>query len=457
LDLIIKGGTVVTAKKVVHLDVGIVGERIAALGSGLSGDHVIDASGCYVFPGFIDAHVHLEMRVGDIVSTDDWESGTLAAACGGTTTVIDFTENMRGDDLADGVRARRAMADGRVYIDYALHLTLSDVNEPNLRHLVTLANAGYTSAKIYTTYEGLRLDDEEILHALAVAGEQGVLTLVHTENHHAIAYLTAKLLSEGKTAPRYHPLSRPPLVEAEAANRVAILARLVNAPICIAHLTCVETLDALRRARARGQPIYAEVCPQHLLLSEGEYDRPGFEGAKFVLTPPLRPARHLGPLWEALAAGELDIVSTDHCPWYFATHKIRGRDSFAKIPNGAAGIETRVPLLYTEGVGKGRLSLARFVDACATRPARLYGLYPRKGTIAVGSDADIVIFDPVREVTLRQADLHQRVDYCPFEGYTVRGYPRIVLCRGRIIVRDGEVLGEKGWGQFIPRKKHRPL
>ena len=457
MDLAIKGGTVVTEQQAIPLDVGIVGERIVALGADLSGAQVIDASGCYVFPGFIDAHVHLEMRVGDLVSTDDWETGTLAAACGGTTTVIDFTENLRGDDLAEGVRARRAMADGRACVDYSLHLTLSDADPKSLKQLPILAEAGYTSAKVYTTYEGLRLDDGEILRVLAAAGEQGVLTLAHTENHRAIAYLTERLLAEGKTTPMHHPLSRPPLVEGEAANRVAILARLVNAPICVAHLTCVETLEAVRRARARGQSVYAEVCPQHLLLSESAYNRPGLEGAKFVLAPPLRPESHLGPLWKALASGEVDIVSTDHCPWHFATKRVRGRDSFARIPNGAPGIETRVPLLYSEGVGKGRLSLTRFVTVCATRPARLYGLYPRKGVIRVGSDADIVVFDPEREVTLRQVDLHQRVDYCPFEGHTVRGYPRTVLCRGRIIVSDGEAVGEKGWGRFIHRNRYRPL
>jgi len=452
MDWVIKNGTVVTAEGTRITDVGIQGERIAALGSDLQGNRVIEAAGHYVFPGFIDAHVHLQMVIGDIVTGDDFATGTVAAACGGTTTVIDFTDNCRGQDLVEWLDKRRGQADGYAAVDYALHLTLADASPNTLRQLPALARAGYASAKLYTTYDGIRLEDREFLTLLAAARDCGMLPMVHTENDHAIAYLTAQLLAQGHTAPRYHAQSRPALVEAEAANRVLILAQLVNSPLYIAHLTCRETLEAVRAARQRGQQVYAETCPQYLFLSQDDYDRPGFEGAKFVLSPPLRDKANWDVLWPALAQGELQVVSTDHCPWSYETQKVRGRDSFARIPNGAPGIETRVPLLFSEGVGKGRLSLQRFVDVCATGPARLFGLYPRKGTIAVGSDADLVIYDPHKEVTLSYRDLHQRVDYCPYEGRTVQGYPRTVLLRGQVIVEDGQFVGRTGQGRLVPRQ-----
>jgi dihydropyrimidinase len=450
MDCVVKGGTVITPDGVVGADVAIAGEKIAAIGTGLEGQRIIDAQGHYVFPGFVDGHVHLQMDVGDITSTDDFTSGTIAAACGGTTTVVDFTCNFRGDDLLEGTAARRAVADPRVAVDYTLHLTLADASERTLAQLSHLAREGYASAKMYTTYQGLNLSDGEMLRLLAGTRDCGILPMVHTENHDAIAYLTAELLRQGKTAPRYHPLSRPPLVEAEAANRVATLAQLVDAPVYIAHLTCRETLDAVRSARQRGQRIYAETCPQYLFLSEDDYNRPAFEGAKYVLSPPLRNRANWDVLWEALADGGLQVVSTDHCPWYFETQKVRGRDSFAQIPNGAPGVETRVPLLFSAGVDEGRLSLQRFVDVCAANPARLFGLYPQKGAVAVGSDADLVIYDPRREVTLSVQSLHQRVDYCPYEGHAVRGYPRTVLLRGKVIVEDGQFMGAAGQGKFVP-------
>jgi dihydropyrimidinase len=450
VDCVVKNGTVVTPDGVVDADIAIAGEKVAAIGAGLEGEQVVDARGHYVLPGGVDAHVHLQMDVGDITSTDDFTTGTIAAACGGTTTVIDFTCNFRGDDLLEGTTARRAEADERVAVDYTLHLTLADISERTLAQLAELAGEGYASAKFYTTYPGLHLSDEEMLRLLAATRDCGVLPMVHTENHDAIAYLTAELLRQGKTAPRYHPLSRPPPVEAEAANRVATLAQLVNAPVYIAHLTCREALEAVRRARQRGQQIYAETCPQYLFLSEDDYQRPGFEGAKYVLSPALRSRANWDVLWQGLADGELQVVSTDHCPWHYETHKVRGRDSFAEIPNGAPGIETRVPLVFSAGVVEGRLSLQQFVDVCSANPARLLGLYPQKGAIAVGSDADLVIYDPHREVTLSAESLHQRVDYCPYEGHVVRGYPRTVLLRGKVIVEDGQFVGKAGQGRFVP-------
>ncbi len=450
MDLVIKNGTIVTALDIYQADIGVEGEKIALIGHGLSGREVVDATGYYVLPGFVDAHVHLSLPVGDMVSSDDFTTGTIAAACGGTTTVLDFITPEPGQSLREATVARRKEADGQVAIDYGLHLTAIDAMPETLEALPELAAQGYTSLKLYTTYD-MRLDDDQFLCLLAAALECELLPLVHTENHAAIEYLKARLLAAGKTEPRYHPLSRPPVVEAEAANRVLALAGLTGTPICIAHLTCRETLAAVESARARGQAVYAEVCPQHLLLSIDDYDRPGFEGAKFVLSPPLRDRSHWQPLWQALANGGLQAVSTDHCPWTFAEQKQRGRDDFTQIPNGAPGIETRVPLIYSEGVGKGRLSLNRFVEVCATGPARLFGLYPQKGTIAVGSDADLVLWDRNKEYQLTKENLHMNVDYSPYEDITVKGYPALVLQRGKVIVEDNEFVGEVGAGQFLKR------
>jgi alanine racemase len=296
------------------------------------------------------------------------------------------------------------------------------------------------------------VNDEEMLDLMAVAANCGVLPIVHAENHWMIEYLKKKLLAEGKTEPRYHPHSRPPLAEAEAANRVIALAQLTECPVYLAHLTCWESLEVVRRVQAQGQRVYGEVCTQHLILSEEEYERPGFEGAKFVLSPPLRNKSNWDPLWQALATGTLQVISTDHCPWMFATHKQRGRNDFTQIPNGAPGIETRLPLIYHFGVNGGRLSINKFVELVSTAPARLFGLWPRKGTIAVGSDADVVIFDPHQERTLTAENLHTNVDYSPYEHITVRGYPVMTIARGRVIVKDNEFVGQVGAGEFVERK-----
>ena len=453
LDLVIRNGVVVTEARARRIDVGIRDGRIVALDEGLPEAPSLDASGCYVFPGFLDPHVHLRLRVGDLVSTDDFASGTVAAACGGVTTVADFTGNSRGDDLAEAVHARRAEAEGRLAVDLALHLTLADASEATLKALPRLAAAGYTSAKLYTTYAGLRLDDGEVLRILAACREHGILPLVHAENHDAVAFLTARLLAEGCTAPRYHPASRPSLVEAEGANRALTLAALAEAPLYLAHVTCRETLLAIAQARARGQQVVAETCPQYLVLSSDRYELPGFEAAKYVCTPPLRPPGQPDALWAALAKGELQIISTDHCPWNYQLEKQLGRQAFPQIPNGLPGIETRIPLLYGLGVALGRLTLERLAAVCAAEPARALGLYPQKGTIAVGADADLAILDPVGTTTLRAANLHQQVDYCPFEGWTVPGRLVATISRGEIIVKEGEFVGELGRGQLLARQR----
>jgi dihydropyrimidinase len=451
MDLVIKNGTIVTASDIYRADLGIREGKVALIGRDIYADEVIDASGKYVFPGFVDPHVHLQMTIGEITSTDDFVTGTIAAACGGTTTIIDFVDPKPGESLQEAARKRREQADGRVAIDYGLHLTATNALPQTLAELPILAEEGYTSLKLYTTYPALMVEDGELLRLLKAAKSFGILPVVHTENHQAVEFLKQELLDEGKIEPRYHPRSRPPLVEAEAANRVLALAGLVDCPVYIAHLTCLETLEIVEIARRRGQEVYVEVTPNHLLLSEEEYERPGFEGAKFILSPPLRGKRNLDALWLGLADGRVQVVSTDHCPWNFAVEKQLGRGDFTKIPGGMPGIETRIALLFSEGVGKGRISLNRFVDVCSTLPAKLFGLYPRKGTIVIGSDADIVIFDPDKEVTLSCKDLHQNVDYCPFEGWRVRGYPDIVIAKGKVIFREGEFVGEVGAGEFLER------
>ena len=457
LDLVVQNGTVVTAGDIYRADVGIAGERIAALGEGLRGQRVLDAQGMYVMPGFVDAHVHMQLPAGGLVSADDFRSGTVAAACGGTTTIVDFVTPGRGQPLREALAARRAEADGQVAVDYALHLTAVDAAPQTLDALPALAGEGYTTLKMYTTYPGLRLDDGEMLAVMEACREAGILPLVHAENDQAIAYLRTRLLAQGQTGPAQHPHSRPPLVEVEAVHRALALAGLASTPVYLVHLSCAGSLAALQAARARGQVACAEVCVQHLLLSDQAYRLPGFEGAHFVLAPPLRPAAHQAALWRALADGVLDVVSTDHCPWTRA-QRARGRDDWTQIPNGIPGVETRVPLMFQEGVHAGRLSLQRMVDVCATAPAQWMGLYPRKGTVAVGSDADLVLLDPSQAWTLHAGQLHQNVDHCPYEGWQGHGRPHTVLLRGQVIVRAGEFVAgesvaEAAGGTFLPRRR----
>ena len=452
MDLVIKEGVVVTASEAVEADVGIEGGKIVAVGKGLDAPVKLKAQGCYIFPGFIDVHVHLQMPVGDIVSADDFFTGTVAAACGGTTTVLDFAEAHGSQSLSQAVEERRRQADGQVVVDYSLHLTGNRADGQFLQEVAELAEQGYTSLKIYTTYPGLMVDDGQILKLLETCREAGVLPIVHAENHHMIEHMKERLLREGQTSPRYHPISRPCLAEAEAAQRVLALSALTRTPVYFVHLSCTETLEAVRLARSRGQEVYAEVTPHHLLLSDEEYLRPDPEAAMFVLSPPLRDRSHHSQLWGALARGEIQTIATDHCPWTRAQRE-RGLGNFTLIPNGAPGVETRIPLLFTFGVREGRLSLNRFVEVCSTMPAKLFGLYPRKGTIAPGADADLVVFDPEEEVTLSWRTLHHQVDHCPYEGWKVKGYPRLVLSRGEVIVEKGEFLGQKGRGLFLPRQK----
>jgi len=449
LDLVIANGILITAEAIMAADLGIANGKIAAVGTELSGRETVDAAGQWVLPGAVDEHVHLQMPVGEFTSSDDFYTGTVAAACGGTTTIIDFVEPKPCQPLLEALAARRAEAGGKAVVDYGLHMTLSRADDDTLAQVPATIEAGVSSFKLYMAYEGLRLDDGGLLRALAALREYGGRALVHAENHHAIAYLTAQALAQGRTGPENHPLTRPDIMEAEAIHRLLALANVTGTPLVLAHLSCALGLEAVRVARARGQVVWVETCPQYLLLDESEYHRPGFEGAKFVMAPPPRTETDRAALWAGLAAGEVDTVATDHCPFFYQNQKTRGRDNFSRIPGGAPGIETRLPLLYTHGVLGSRLTPERWVEVCCTEPARRFGLAPRKGTLAVGADADLVLFDPERPVTLSARNLHQNVDYCPYEGWELRGYPVRVLSRGEVIVRDGGFVGLAGRGRFL--------
>ena len=468
-DTVIRGGTLITPSGPVNADLGIAGGRIAAIGFDLVGERVIDATGKLVLPGAIDPHVHLQMPAGAVTSSDDWETGTIAAACGGTTTVIDFVEPevvdvRRGEvtsPLRDALAARRAEAEGRAVIDFGLHMTLLDASPATLAEIPSVVEAGCTSFKTYLTYAGFKLDDDAFIAALEAVGRAGGIALVHAENDAGIRYLQRKFLAEGHVSPRYHPLSRPPGTEAEAIERALALAEIAGCPLYVVHVSTQRGAEAVSRARARGQTAIGETCPQYLLLTDAEYDRPGFEGAKFICSPPLRKAADNAALWAHLAADDLSTVGTDHCPFFYAGQKDLGAPDapppFNRIPGGMPGIESRLALLYTFGVAQGRLSLARWIDVCCTAPARLFGLAGRKGALTVGADADVVIFDPEREVTISRASLHENCDYTPYEGYQLKGYPVLTMLRGRVIARDGEFVGGSGGGRFLVRDTSRQV
>ena len=462
-DTIIRGGTLITPSGPVNADLGIAGGRIAAIGLELQGGRVIDATGKLVLPGAIDPHVHLQMPAGAVMSSDDWKTGTIAAACGGTTTVIDFVEPevvdvRRGEvtsPLRDALAARRAEAEGLAVIDFGLHMTLLDASPATLAEIPSVVEAGCTSFKTYLTYAGFKLDDDAFIAALEAVGRAGAIALVHAENDAGIRYLQRKFLAEGYVAPRYHPLSRPAGMEAEAIERALALAEIADCPLYVVHVSTQRGAEAVSRARARGQTAIGETCPQYLLLTDAEYDRPGFEGAKFICSPPLRKAEDNAALWAHLVADDLSTVGTDHCPFFYAGQKDLGTPDapppFNRIPGGMPGIESRLALLYTFGVAQGRLSLARWIDVCCTAPARVFGLAGRKGTLTVSADADVVIFDPEREVILSRSILHENCDYTPYDGFHLRGYPVLTMLRGRVIAQDGEFVGESGGGRFLMR------
>ncbi len=458
-DALIRNGEVVTASDRFIGDVGIVAEKIVALGTNLPAENagkIIDAGGKYVIPGGIDVHTHLDMPFGGTTSADDFESGTIAAAFGGTTSLIDFAIQYKGQTLRTAFDTWMKKAEAKAAIDYAFHCILTDLPDARLEEMNALVREGVTSFKLFMAYPGVfMVEDALIFKAMLQTAQNGGLICMHAENGGAIDVIVRRALAEGKTAPKYHALTRPTTAEAEATARAIALAEMAGAAVYIVHLSCNDALEKVREARDRGIPAYAETCPQYLYLDDSLYERPGFEGAKWVMTPPLRPKWHQEKLWEGLRRDHLQVVSTDHCPFCFKEQKEMGVGDFTKIPNGAPGIETRLMLLH-EGVRKGRITLNRFVQLASTAPAKMFGLYPRKGTIAVGSDADIVIFDPNKEVVLSAKTHHMKVDYNPYEGTKVVGAPLTVLVRGKPVIEGDKFVGRAGSGQFLKRGTFAP-
>ncbi len=459
-DILITNGQIVSAEETRTADVGIVGERIAEVGLRLPREgagRVIDAAGKLVIPGGVDVHTHLDMPLGDIHSSDDFETGTRAAAFGGTTTIIDFANQKKGHSLHQAVEEWKARAAGKAVIDYGLHCTICDLAPGVLEEVDELVGEGVSSFKVFTAYPGrLMLEDGAILQVLQRCRRNGGLVCVHAENGPAIEALIHWALSSGHTEPKYHAITRPPVTEAEAARRVIALAEKAGAPLYIVHVTCRESLEQIAAARARSLPVFAETCPQYLYLTGDDLDRPGFEGAKYVLTPPLRTQRDREALWDGLRAGTLQAVSTDHCPFNYRGQKELGRDDFTKIPNGGPGIEHRLSLLYSGGVLTGRFSENRFVELVSTAPAKIFGLYPRKGAIVAGSDADVVIFNPQAERTISARTHHMRVDYSMYEGFKVRGAAEVVMTRGQVIVEQEACSARAGRGKFVKRERFSP-
>ena len=454
-NTLIQGGTVVTAKETRAADVLIEGERIKEVRAGIparAGDKVIDARGMHVIPGGIDAHTHLDMPFGGTTSADDFESGTRAAAFGGTTTIVDFAIQGRGTRMRQALDTWWKKAEGKASIDYGLHMIITDLGTTGLEDMDDMVKEGVASFKLFMAYPNvLMVDDTTIFKALSQTAKNGALICMHAENGSIIDVIVARALAEGKTAPIYHALTRPPRAEAEAVHRAIAMAEIAGTPVYIVHLSSEDALNEVREARDRGVPAFAETCPQYLLLSQDELARPNFEGVKYVFTPPLRPKEHQPKLWDGLKNDHLQVVSTDHCPFCFKDQKILGKDDFTKIPNGGPGIENRLQLIHHHGVNSGKISLNRFVELTSTTPARIFGMYPKKGEIAPGSDADLVIWDSNAPYTISVKTHHMKVDYSMFEGYEVRGNTRMVLSRGEVIVDGQQFLGKPGRGNYIKR------
>jgi dihydropyrimidinase len=453
MKTLIHGGTVVTADGSFPADVLVDGETIAAVGRDLAAttDKSIDAAGKYVIPGAIDVHTHMELPFGGTFAKDTFETGSRAAAWGGTTTILDFAVQTRGKSLREGLDAWHAKAEGNCAIDYGFHMIMSDVNDATLGEMDTLVAEGVTTFKLFTAYPGVFFsDDGAIFRALQQSTRNGGLIMMHAENGPAIDVVAAQAVAEGKTDPYYHGVVRYPIFEGEATNRVIRLAEAAGAPVYIVHLSAREALDQVRAARERGSAAFAETCPQYLFLTLEALGN-GFEGAKFVCSPPLRPADHAPELWKGLAKDDLQVVSTDHCPFDYAGQKELGRGDFRKIPNGLPGVENRVDLLHDGGVLPGLISPERWVEVISTAPARMFGLYPRKGAIAVGSDADLVVYDPQAKHTISAATHHMNVDYSCYEGREVQGWSTVVLSRGKTIIENGAYIGQKGDGRFLRR------
>ncbi|KXG85366.1 dihydropyrimidinase [Agrobacterium bohemicum] len=459
-DTVIRHGTVVTASDTFVSDVGIKDGRIVALAAELTdAEEVIDATGLFVLPGGIDSHVHLDQPSGDgIVMADDFDSGTRSAAIGGNSTVLAFCMQEKGQSLREALKVYHAKAEGKCHVDVSFHLVITDPTADVLgQELPALVEDGYTSLKVFMTYEGLRLRDDEILATLDTARLTGALVMVHCENEDAIRYLIGRHEEDGKFEPRYHATTRPIAAEREATHRALSLAEIVDVPIVIVHVSNREAMEEIRRARQRGQKIAGETCPQYLMLTADDLDQSEMEGAKYVCSPPPRDKASQDACWEGLEQGVFDLFSSDHCPFRFddAEGKLneKGKRHFRWIPNGIPGVATRLPILFSEGVMKGRIDINQFVALTSTNHAKLYGLYPRKGTISVGADADIALWDPNKNVTLSNDMLHHGADYTPYEGLDVRGWPVRLLLRGKTVVNDGQFNQTFPQGGYLPRER----
>ncbi|CAN5758862.1 dihydropyrimidinase [soil metagenome] len=454
---LIRNGTVVNADGSTEADVLIEDEAIAAVGPDLraTADREIDAAGKYVIPGAIDVHTHMELPFGGTFAKDTFETGTRAAAFGGTTSIIDFAVQSRGSSLREGLDAWHAKAQGNACTDYGFHMIISDVNDGTLAEMDQLVEEGVTDFKLFTAYPGVFLsDDGSIFRAMQQTAKNGGLIMMHAENGPVIDIVAGDLIAAGKTDPYYHGVARYPILEGEATNRVIRLAEAAGVPVYIVHLSARDALDEVRAARERGAMAFAETCPQYLFLSLDDMGN-GFEGAKFVCSPPLRPRDHWDDLWHGLVKDDLQLVATDHCPFDFHDQKQLGQGDFRKVPNGLPGVEDRVDLLHDGGVVGGRLTKERWVEVISAAPARMFGLAGRKGVIAPGVDADLVVYDPRRKHTISASTHHMDVDYSCYEGREVQGASDVVLSRGRVIVEHGEWMGERGWGKFLKRKTAR--
>jgi dihydropyrimidinase len=455
MTLLIKNGRIITDKEDYVSDIFIENGKIKTIFSQINSDAdiTIDASDKYVIPGGIDVHTHLDMPLMNTFSSDNFESGTIAAAYGGTTTIIDFPTQTRGSYPQKSLEQWLIKAEGKACIDYGFHMILTDTTRLELEDLNELVNEGITSFKLFMAYPGsLMLDDQSIFELMRAAKELGVLICIHAENGQVIDSLIKEAIDDGKSAPLFHALTRPSILEGEAINRSIILAQVAGCPVYLVHVSTLEGIKQISEARDQGLPVFAETCPQYLLLSlDDMIDSRGFESAKYVFTPPLRDKGHQEKLWEGIVKNHIQVIATDHCPFNLNSQKQNGKDDFTKIPNGAPGIENRLQLMYEFGVLKRSLSLNRWVEICATRPAKIFGLYPQKGTIEIDSDADVVIWDPIEKITISAKTHHMNVDYNLYEGYEINGSPVTVISNGEIIVENNNFVGRIGRGKYLKR------
>lgn len=454
-DLLIKNGLVVTPLRTFRADLGIKNGKIAAIADKIEqpAAEVVDAAGKYVLPGIIDVHTHIDHWGGGAKTNDDFYTGSIAAAYGGVTTFLDFAMQKKGESVTTAIKRRRAAADGQVVIDYSLHANLTDLNEESFAALASIIDEGYSSFKLFMTYRkaGFIVEDGTLFALMAEMSTKGGLVGIHAENDGICEYLTEKLVKEGKLSPENHAVSRPDLAEAECISRAIMLAEATNSPLYVFHLSSKKGLDLIRQARSKGIPVYAETCPHYLTLTAEQYKGP--EGQNYIMTPPLRRQEDIDALWNGIRKRDIQVVSSDHCSFNTA-QKAVGKSCFRDVTPGIPGTETLLPVLYAEGVGKGRITLNQLVELLAHNPAKIFGLAPEKGLISIGNEADLVIFDPHKEVVLSKDTIHMATDFTPYEGMKVKGYPVATIARGKYVIKDGSFVGTRGYGRFIKRKKY---